>query len=515
MGEEATAGERVEIHLRPLGRTLTVARGTLLQDALHPHGVEFPCGGHGRCAGCRVKLLAGSLPATPEQVAILGAEAIAAGWRLACRMRAESDVTLDVAQWEAEILAEHAPLRFTPREGRGVVVDLGTTTVVAQLVDLHTGRVLAVEKATNPQGRHGADVMNRISFALAASGRAILSDLIREQLGTLIAQLLQPTDDRAASDSPVESIVVVGNTVMHHLLCGLDVAPLSRSPFEPVQGGLQELEAGELGWASLPHATPVRVLPALGGFVGADILAGILAAGLHESRDIIGLVDLGTNGEIAIGNRERILCTSTAAGPAFEGGRIEMGMQARTGAISSVRVEDGRLQCRVIGGGRPRGLCGSGLVEAVAAGLELGLIETSGRLAGGVSHLPLAGPVRLGQQDIRELQLAKGAIAAGQRILQDRLGVAAGELGHLALAGAFGNYVDVRSARRIGLIHEAEDRVEAAGNTALLGAKLALFGEGFSDLHFGDLRKRIECVSLASDPTFQRIFIEETLFPKT
>jgi len=301
--------------------------------------------------------------------------------------------------------------------------------------------------------------------------------------------------------------------VMHHLLCDLDVGPLSRSPFEPERGGLHRLEAGALGWSALPSDTSVHVLPTLGGFVGSDILAGILATGLHESRTVVGLVDLGTNGEIAIGNRDRILCTSTAAGPAFEGGRIEMGMQARAGAIAAVRVEDGGLRCRVIGGGTPRGVCGSGLVDAIAAGLELGLIEPSGRLAGGARRLDLAEPVRIGQHDIRQLQLAKGAIAAGLRILQERLGVAPGGLGRLWLAGAFGNYVDVGSARRIGLIHEPQERVEAAGNTALLGAKLALFGEGLTDPHFSDLRRKIECVSLARDASFQRIFVDETVFP--
>jgi uncharacterized 2Fe-2S/4Fe-4S cluster protein (DUF4445 family) len=503
--------DRVAIRLQPLGRTLHVARGTSLQDALHASGVEFPCGGRGHCGGCRVRLLAGELPATPEQREILGAEAVATGWRLACRLRAQTDLSLDVAQWEAEILAEHAPLRFEPRTGRGIVVDLGTTTLVAQLLDLHTGRVLAVEKATNSQGRHGADVMSRIAFALTGEGRATLARLVREQLAALIEKLVLTPERTAAA--PVESVIVVGNTVMHHLLCDLDVGPLSRAPFEPEQGGLQQLEAGRLGWSALPSATRVAVLPSLGGFVGSAVLAGILATGLHESATVVGLVDLGTNGEIAIGNRDRILCTSTAAGPAFEGGCIEMGMQAHGGAIDAVRAEDGRLQCRVIGGGTPRGICGSGLVDAVAVALDLGLVEASGRLSGGASHIQLAGRVRLGQRDVRQLQLAKGAIAAGLRILQQRLGLAPGRLGRLSLAGAFGNYVDVASARRIGLVRETPDRVEAAGNTALLGAKLALFGDGLDGLHFDALRAKIECVSLATDPSFQRIFIDETAFP--
>jgi uncharacterized 2Fe-2S/4Fe-4S cluster protein (DUF4445 family) len=227
---------------------------------------------------------------------------------------------------------------------------------------------------------------------------------------------------------------------------------------------------------------------------------------------LVGLIDLGTNGEIVIGNKEGLLCASTAAGPAFEGAKISMGMRASTGAISQVKVNRDRIHCRVIGDGAPRGLCGSGLVDAVAAGLELGVIATSGRFSKGENSWMLAPPVALTQNDIRELQLAKAAIAAGIKLLMQRRG--AKELTRLYLAGAFGNYIDRTSAQRIGLIDFPPERVEAAGNTALLGAKLALFSLDSEDGSYAGLRHRVEHVALNADPSFQDVFVEELAFPQ-
>ena len=205
-----------------------------------------------------------------------------------------------------------------------------------------------------------------------------------------------------------------------------------------------------MGW-NLPEKTVVEFLPCIGGFVGSDILAGIVATGLHESRELVALMDLGTNGEVVVGNHERLLCASTAAGPAFEGARISMGMRAATGAISEVRAQNGTVACRVIGGGAPRGLCGSGLVDAVAAGLELGWIRPDGRMTSD-RGMPLAGTVTLSAADVRELQLAKGAIATGLRMLAARFGASLDDIHQLHLAGAFGNYINRASAQRIGLL---------------------------------------------------------------
>jgi uncharacterized 2Fe-2S/4Fe-4S cluster protein (DUF4445 family) len=497
----------VHIELLPLGKTLDIERGTPLQDVLFAQGVEFPCGGRGRCKGCRIKVLEGSLPVTDEDRRLLKAEEIAEGWRLACRAQAAANLKLELAQWEAAILADNSVFVFTPQDGLGVAVDLGTTTLVAQLLDLRTGHVLAVRTALNAQAQHGADIMSRVDFAVAGGGQGRLTQIIREQIGELIEELLQ-TSRRDAAE--LRHVVVVGNTVMHHLFCGVTVEPLSHHPFEPGDDGLRIFRGPELGWGFTMSA--VHFLPCLGGFVGGDILAGVLATKLHESAELVGLVDLGTNGEIVIGNRERMLCASTAAGPAFEGARISMGMRAATGAISEVSLREGRLHSHVLGHGTPRGICGSGLVDAVAASLELGWINAAGKLANGRS-LALTPPVELTQGDVRELQLAKGAIAAGIRLLVEQWGARLEDVTRLYLAGAFGNYINRGSARRIGLLPFGPEKVVASGNTALLGAKLALFSLHAGGGAHAELRRKVSHVSLNEDPRFHEVYVEEMGFP--
>ncbi|MCU0783365.1 MAG: ASKHA domain-containing protein [Verrucomicrobia bacterium] len=520
--------ETHSLKLSPADLQLEVERGTRLQDVLFGQGVEFPCGGRGRCKGCRVKVLRGALDVTAEEKKLLTRAELDAGWRLACRHSLNGDLELELAQWEMSVLSDESKFAFTPREGLSVAIDLGTTTIAAQLLDLRTGNVLGVRTSLNAQARHGGDIMSRVEFALHG-GQAELQRLVREQLGEMVAQLLEGSackprsrrreeaDARELVSNPLphvsgceelKRIVIVGNTVMHHLFCGINIAPLSVYPFEPTQAGRVRLAPRDLGW-NLPDAAVVEFLPCLGGFVGSDILAGIVATGLHESLELMALMDLGTNGEVVVGNRERMLCTSTAAGPAFEGARISMGMRASTGAISAVQVENNSISCRVIGGGEPRGLCGSGLVDAVAAGLELEWIHPSGRMANR-KEIPLAGPVLLSATDVRELQLAKGAIAAGLRMLTARLGASLEDIEQLHLAGAFGNYITHASAQRIGLLRVPLNRVTAAGNAALHGAKRALFEEAAP---WDATAKRVEHLALNEDPDFHDIYAEEMRFP--
>jgi uncharacterized 2Fe-2S/4Fe-4S cluster protein (DUF4445 family) len=412
------------------------------------------------------------------------------------------------------ILSDHSAFKFAPRDGLGVAIDLGTTTIAAQLLDLKTGGVLSVVTALNAQARHGGDIMSRVEFALRG-GQAELQRQVREQLGGMASQLAASStklcricDKVLDAGNDLNKIIIVGNTVMHHLFCGAGVAPLAGHPFAPQQPGRFRFSARELGW-SLPEKTVVEFLPCIGGFVGSDILAGIVATGLHESRELTALMDLGTNGEVVVGNHRRMLCTSTAAGPAFEGARISMGMRAATGAISEVRVQNGLVACRVIGGGAPRGLCGSGLVDAVAAGLELGWIRPDGRLMPD-RGMPLAGAVTLSAADVRELQLAKGAIATGLRMLAARFGASLNDIHQLHLAGAFGNYVNRTSAQRIGLLRVPINRVVPAGNTALLGAKRALFEDPAG---WDAVARRVEHVALSEDKDFHDIYTEEMRFP--
>ena len=502
--------DRVRIELQPLGESFELERGTPLQDVLFAHGVEFPCGGRQRCKGCRVRVVQGKIPITAEQELLLTHEELRAGWRLSCTAKAETDLTIELGQWEAAILADNSVFEFTPREGLGVAVDLGTTTLVAQLLDLSNAHVLAVRSTLNLQASYGADVMSRVSYAVKDEGHERLRILARHQIGKLIHELLEAA---GSTGERINIVTIVGNTVMHHIFCGIDIAPLASYPFEPVRDGLETFRASQLEW-DIAGDPAVHFLPCLGGFVGSDILAGILATRLDEGQALVGLVDLGTNGEIVIGNRERLVCASTAAGPAFEGARISMGMRASTGAISAVALRDGRLACHVLGNVEPRGICGSGLVDAVSAALDQGSIQPSGRLRdGAASRLELAPPVSLTQTDIRELQLAKGAIAAGIRLLLKRWGAEFNDLTCLYLAGAFGNYINRESARRIGLLNFPLELIKPAGNTALLGAKLALFNSQEVGFEYPTLRQKTEHVTLNTEPGFQDVYVEEMAFP--
>jgi uncharacterized 2Fe-2S/4Fe-4S cluster protein (DUF4445 family) len=508
----------VRIRLEPLAVEIDVPRGSTLVAGLAAHGVEFPCGGMGECGGCGVRVLSGSLPVTEADTAAFTPGQLAAGWRLACQAHAESPLVLECAQWRMEILSDGAAVRagcpiltesapadavrvgtlIAGRSGLGIAIDLGTTTIAAQLVDLASGSVLAVETLLNPQAVFGSDVMSRIRAVLEGED---LATPIRAALGQLVARLA------AGRESQIAEVLLVGNTVMHHLFSGLSVEPLAHVPFQSPHLGEQRFTPADLAW-DLPPACSIRFARCIGGFVGADILAGIVAAGIANGAALCALVDLGTNGEIAIGNRHGVVCASTAAGPAFEAGAIRMGMRAVTGAVAYLTLDHGALRATVIGDVAPRGICGSGVVDAVAAGLRTGAILANGRVAGSAKLFPVAAPVVLYQADIRELQLAKGAIAAGFRLLLKRLGVSARSLQSIHLAGAFGNYVQIESAIEIGLIEAPHALVHAAGNTALRGAKMLLLADHEPQL------PPIEHVSLAADPAFQDEFANCMAFPE-
>src|SRR5208282_2780509 len=287
------------LELTPADLKLEAAPGAQLQDILFAQGVEFPCGGRGRCKGCRVKVLKGILPVGEEEKKLLTGAELAGGWRLACRHSIAGDLKLELAQWEMPILGDQSTFKFAPREGLGVAIDLGTTTIAAQLLDLRNGNVLAVGTALNMQARHGGDIMSRVDFALRG-GQAKQERLVREQLGGMVSQLVASStklcricDKVLDAGNELNKIVIVGNTVMHHLFCGISITPLAGHPFESQQPGRFRFYARELGW-DLPEKTIVEFLPCIGGFVGSDILAGIVATGLHESRELMALMDLGT-----------------------------------------------------------------------------------------------------------------------------------------------------------------------------------------------------------------------------
>ncbi|GIH77601.1 ASKHA domain-containing protein [Planobispora longispora] len=409
----------------------------------------------------------------------------------------------------------------------GVAFDLGTTTVVATLLDLSSGTPVAVRSMLNLQQPYGADVISRISATmLDPSALDRLRDAARETLDQLAREVCKEGD---VSPGHVYEVALAGNATMVHLVLGVDPEPLGVAPFVMATRALPALLASDLGLRFHPRARAV-VLPAPGAYVGGDIVAGVLASGMDRDRRLRLFIDVGTNCEIVLGDADRLLATAAPAGPAFEGAQIRCGMRASAGAIETVRLTPS-VELGVIGDVAPAGLCGSGLVDAVAELLRVGLLDRSGRFVpdeeavrlapelagrlaavGGERVFTLAGDVFLSQRDVRELQFAKAAIATGWRLLLAEHGAAEDEIQQVLLAGSFGSYLSPASAVRIGLVPRlALPRIVSAGNVAGEGAKLALLSvqERAGALA---LLEEIHYVELSDRPDFNDRFVDLLAF---
>jgi len=489
------------VSLQPLGKSIQVHDQTPLIDVLHEFGIEFPCGGKGTCGKCKVKLLEGAIDITEMHQRKLETLGLSSDWRLACYSACTTDITLEIEQFSHLILADESDFEFEPQVGFGIAVDLGTTTLVAQLVDLSNSKVLAVETMLNPQVRFGADLISRIQACLDGNATE-LTRLIRRSIGTMMEQLLRK------QDIEIQRIAIVGNTVMQHIFSNCDVSALAEYPFHTEDLGQKEFEVESLGW-HVKVAQNVTFFPSIGSFVGSDILAGIAATGLHRKESYTALIDLGTNGEIVVGNMHQIVCASTAAGPAFEGSTISMGMRAVTGAISSIELKEDALSATVIGNVAPKGICGSALVDAIAILRKLDKIGSFGEILSGESTIPLVEKVVLSQKDINEFQLAKAAIAAGLEILCNTLQIERSDIETLYIAGGFGNYLNINHLVETGMIELPGGKIHKMGNTALIGAKMFLFS---NEETIADILSKTKHVNLECDKHFQDIYVDKMCF---
>ena len=416
----------------------------------------------------------------------------------------------------------------TTGECYGVAFDVGTTTLVGTLMNLRTGMAASVLSTLNGQAPFGADVISRISHGM--NGPEAIVELQQAVVTTMNAILDDLYRETGVKPAQTYEAVVVGNVTMLHLLLGVDPTPLAMSPFTPAFMDELTVEAREVGLGIHPHGY-VQTLPALGAYVGADIVAGVLATGVVREDRVRVFVDVGTNGEIVLGSAQRALATAAPAGPAFEGSQIKCGMRATVGAIEGVTLSE-RVELQVIGGDvAPEGICGSGLVDAVAQLLVVGLLDHSGRLRtpadvpdhplhdrlieiDGVRAFLLADGVYLTQRDIRELQFAKGSIATGIKVLMDILGVGTIDLDEVLLGGSFGSYLNPQSAKIIGLVPPVDvDKIIAVGNSAGEGAKIALLSYRERQVAF-ELPSRIEYIELSGRSDFNDAFISVLGFPQ-
>lgn len=468
------------------------------------------------------------------------------------RLRAHLDVlrtlpdTLRACNFRGTVAACEADrelLAFEPGETTdhcyGVAVDLGSTTVVASLMDLNAGREVGVAAEMNPQISFGDDVISRIS---RAREQPEALDRLRQAAVEIVNRLIATLCAEGNVDPRhVYEVALAGNTTMQHLFCGINPAALGEVPFPATYHHALSLKTAEAGLTVSP-ASCLYVFPNIGGFVGGDTVAGILATGLHHRDGVRLLIDIGTNGEIVLAHDGRLLCTSTAAGPAFEGARIAAGMRATEGAIEQVVMRDDDIACNVIGGGAPAGICGTALIDLAAQLLRLGAIDETGRILppdeipGTISEFirnrlipndkgqvdfciaeagesATGSPLLLLQRDIRELQLASAAIRAGVNIMLRQAGLHVDDVEEVLLAGGFGNFIRRTNALRIGLLPAIpHDRIRFVGNAAGMGARIALLATNCRQ-QADDIATKAEHIDLSLDPEFQMEFGTAMLFP--
>ena len=440
------------------------------------------------------------------------------------------------------VLSDHRLMDFEPGDTTaqcyGAAFDIGTTTLVGSLLELNTGDEVAIASAINPQTSLGDDVLSRILHHQSSPGAA---DELRSGIISAIGELLSQLCTQAAiAREQIYELVFVGNTTMEHLLCGLDVKQLGEVPFTPTYGYGFIIPAAQLG-LSVHRQADAYVFPLIGGFVGGDTVACMIAAKLLEVSGPTLMIDIGTNGEIVLAHNGKLWAASTAAGPAFEGARISCGMRATHGAIEKVIVGDD-VDVNVIGNTGPVGLCGSGLIDLAAGLLDAGIISPMGNLLGGddlpenlpielrkrvgsgpdnqseflIAHGPQGQCITLTQRDIRELQLGTGAIRAGVNILLNRASLATEDLDAVLIAGGFGSFIRRSKAQRIGLLPAEipHNRIKYIGNAALNGARWALLSTRIR-AEAETVARSARHVELSQDIEFQTEFAQAMIFPES
>jgi uncharacterized 2Fe-2S/4Fe-4S cluster protein (DUF4445 family) len=444
------------------------------------------------------------------------------------------DITTTI--WNEKEIIDVEP-NDTTSDNYGAAVDIGTSKIVSYLVNLNTGEVAAAGMMENPQIQYGEDILNRILYATQSpENQQKIMKVVADGINTVMQSACIEAQETKIGN--IHEVTVVGNTAMTHLFLGIEPRFLSLAPYVPAMKRSIDVEAKRIGLKIHPEGN-VHMLPCVAGYVGADAVADVIATGMHEKDEISLLVDVGTNGEVFLGNREELLSCSCAAGPAFEGTQIRYGMKAVTGAIEKVRIKPKTLEVEyeTIGGEKPIGLCGSALVDIVAELLKAGVISTRGRFnhettkssrliekeeEGKLStsfiiarkgEAAINNDITVSNKDVSEIQLAKAALHTGCEILMQKKGIHEKDIDHAYISGAFGNYLNPENAKTIGLIPDIQtEKITFAGNTALAGAKMALISRSIRELA-DKLSRQIKYVELMAEENFKREFVASILLP--
>lgn len=500
---------------------------TLLETFLR-NGLFYraDCGGRGTCGKCKIKVTEGELVITAQDAAVFSPSELKEGYRLACKAIPSSDVSVTLCNRTEEAMKAVSVNKIRQQEtkdpdetaGYIIAIDLGTTTMVFRLSDVRSKNSLSTYTMVNPQRIYGADVISRIKASVDGK-RVQLQQMIRD---ALLQGILEVMTKAGVAATDVLRIAIAGNTTMQHLLMGYSCETLGVYPFTPINLktlnlALEDLFPEEKELTNLKEI-PVLLLPGISAFVGSDIVAGLAVCGFHASDSINLLIDLGTNGEVALGSKDRILVTSTAAGPAFEGGNISCGVGSIPGAISRITLSEGSVSYETIDDKVPVGICGTGVIELVSELLRTELMDDTGLLCEKyfqegypILYQGKAGITFL-QKDIRELQLAKAAVRAGIEILLKRYGITYDQVDQVYLAGGFGFYLDVEKAIRIGLLPiEFREKIVTIGNSSLAGAELVA-GKVKDIFYLEELISKSQELHLSMDPDFNELYLEYMSF---
>lgn len=512
----------------------TFSEGATLLSVLSEAGVyiDAPCGGNGHCGKCKVTVTGGTDKPEPSEERFLSPSERAGGVRLACFCRPVGHVELWIMSSGYEVQTAFGMLCTEPMPSvdlvpallrhdvaAGMAVDIGTTTVAAFFYDLSNGKPLLTVSGVNAQKPYGADVMSRIHYCTKnKDGLKRLQSLILSQLNGMAEQFERAT---GIPRTAICDCVIAGNTTMELIAAGCGIESLGYAPYTPESLLGECVPARDLG-LSIAGDAQVFFMPCPGGFLGGDAVSVMLSCGFDQPGKTAYMVDIGTNGEMAAVRDGRIFACSTAAGPALEGAQIKFGTGSIPGAIRSVKIgADGRLAVSTVGDAPAVGICGSGIVDGVAAMLRLGALDETGRIEEDSPYIaldrdervfPVLGDIHLTQKDIREVQLAKSAICSGTRVLVEQCGMDSGNLSEIFVAGGFGSHLDLENAGRIGLLPEwMAARAAAVGNAAGKGAVLALLNSE-QRRRAMSIAKSVHLIELTGSPRFEQEFVDNMMF---
>lgn len=491
--------------------------------AMIREGIPFSgvCGGNGLCGKCKVRLLDGDLPISISDEKYFTGRELSKGYRLACKAYPQENCKIAVELEESEsfeILSEFKE-NLLEREAAvfgdyAIAVDIGTTTIAISLIELNGYSMVDTYTCVNHQRLYGADIISRIKASNEGKRKELQTSIRRD----LLEGFREIIKRQQINYDLIREIIIAGNTTMGHLLLGYDLTGFGVYPFKPVDISLTQKTFMEI-FRDASFYCPVTILPGISAFVGGDIAAGLYFNSFMEKDSINLFLDLGTNGEMAVGNKEKLLATSTAAGPAFEGGNITWGMGSIPGAISKVTIYDKKISYDTIGGKEPIGICGTGVIEVMSELLKTGMVDETGLLKEEyrkdgylLARTPMGLEITFTQKDIRELQLAKAAVRTGIEILLLRYGIKYDRIDKVYLAGGFGYKIDQNKAINIGLLpNEFMGKIETVGNSSLGGAVKYLKDKN-AKAAFSQLQTITREINLPMDKNFNEYYLKHMNF---